>query len=102
MAVEKKTEQPIGWFVFTPLDASEHIEIGYRLHQDFWGLGYATEMSRVLIEYGFDALKLDQIVGITLEENVASQNVLKKIGLRYVRNDRFYEKDVMFFQIDAA
>jgi ribosomal-protein-alanine N-acetyltransferase len=31
-------------------------EIGYRLREQFWGIGYGTETTKVLIDSGFDKL----------------------------------------------
>ncbi|MEM7457356.1 MAG: GNAT family N-acetyltransferase [Planctomycetota bacterium] len=99
MAIEKESGNPIGWFVLTNLDGTELIEVGYRLDKPYWGKGYATEMSRVLLGYGFKQLRLEKIVAVTLHNNRASQNVLTKIGLKYLRDDRFYDKDVMYFEL---
>jgi len=102
MAVEKSTERAIGWFVLTPLDGTDQIEIGYRLKEEFWGKGYATEMSKVILQYGFETLNLDRIVGITHLENDASGNVLKKIGLGYVGKDFYYNIHVHFYELLKA
>jgi len=37
---------------------NKDIEIGYRLHKKFWGMGYAAEMTTVLVDYGFDVLEV--------------------------------------------
>ncbi len=99
MAVEKASDKAIGWFVLTPLDGTEQIEIGYRLKEEFWGKGYATEMSRVILEYGFNIVGLDRIVGVTHLENEASGNVLKKIGLQYIGQEHYYNTDVHFYEL---
>lgn len=99
MAVEKETNSPIGWYILTNLDGTEQIEIGYRLKEEFWGKGYATEMSKVILEYGFETLGLDRIVGVTHLENDASGHVLKKIGLQYVGEDYYYKHHVHFYEL---
>ena len=58
------------------------IEIAYRLPQDCWGYGYATEMASRVLEHGFATLKLARIVGVTHPDNLPSQHVLRKIGMR--------------------
>ena len=58
------------------------IEVAYRLPHGCWGHGYATEMASVVLEHGFAALELARIVGVTHPENLASQRVLRKIGMR--------------------
>ena len=61
------------------------IELAYRLAKPYWGKGYATEAARGWLRYGFDELGLDRIVAVTHPENVASQRVLEKVGMRYER-----------------
>ena len=67
-----------------PLPESDtaDIEIAYRLPHDCWGQGYATEMARGVLEHGFVTLRLARIVGVTHPENLPSQRVLCKLGMR--------------------
>ncbi|HZW02522.1 MAG TPA: GNAT family N-acetyltransferase [Anaerolineaceae bacterium] len=48
--------------------------------------GYATEASRALIEYVFEALRPRRIVATTSRENIASQRVMVRLGMRLERN----------------
>lgn len=98
--VEKASGRVVGIHLLKPLDSSEHIELGYRLLPEAWGHGYATEMGRALVDYGFRDLGLRQIVGITSEANVASQHVLEKCGLRYQGPAHYYGADVRFYSVD--
>ncbi|MDQ5940511.1 MAG: hypothetical protein QG632_237 [Candidatus Dependentiae bacterium] len=61
---------------FTPA-----IEIGWRLASSSWGKGYATEAARAVLQYGFEVLKLDEVVSFTSPLNVRSQRVMEKIGM---------------------
>ena len=90
----------IGWTTLKDLDNTEDIEVGYRLQKEFWGNGYATEAAKALIEYGFNELKLDKIVGVALPENKASVRVLQKAGLEYVGIKKYYNTDVVFYEIN--
>ncbi len=58
-------------------------EVLWTLHPDFWGRGYATEVAQTSLDYGFGALGLGLIFAITLPDNLASQAVMKRIGLTY-------------------
>jgi len=87
---EKESNEFIGFFELAHLDNTEEVEVGYRLHKKYWNKGYATEMTKVLIDYGFNKMGLEQIVGITHPENIASQKVLLKSGLTYVKDAVFY------------
>jgi RimJ/RimL family protein N-acetyltransferase len=57
------------------------VEVGYRLAKAFWGKGYATEAGAVLVRYGFETMRLAQIVAIADARNMASNRVIEKLGL---------------------
>jgi ribosomal-protein-alanine N-acetyltransferase len=81
------------------LDQSPEIEIGYCLARDAWGHGYATESGREVVRYAFEVLGLDHLAGITYPQNQASQEVLKKCGLQYAGEMRYYDVDVHYFAL---
>ena len=97
---EKKSDNFIGFFELAHLDNTDEIEVGYRLLKEYWNKGYATEMTKILIEYGFNKMGLEQIVGITHPENIASQKVLLKSGLTYIKEAFYYDLDVKYFAIE--
>ncbi len=53
------------------------IELAYRLHPRYWSKGYATELAKALIEYGFNKLSLSKIVAIVHPENERSRRVME-------------------------
>lgn len=55
--------------------------LGYRFAPESWGKGYATELACRALQYGFDELKLPEIVAALHENNIASRRVLEKAGL---------------------
>jgi RimJ/RimL family protein N-acetyltransferase len=57
-------------------------EIGWRLARRFWGRGYATEAAQVALNFGFEALALDEIVSFTSVLNERSQRVMQKLGMQ--------------------
>jgi RimJ/RimL family protein N-acetyltransferase len=86
-AVEKSTEQFVGWFHLRPVEGGhpDELELGYRLRRSAWGRGYATEGSRALIEKGFAELGAQRVVAFTMVVHVASRRVMERAGLRFVR-----------------
>ena len=76
------------------------VEVGYRLKSPFWGKGYATEAARAWIAHGLEQLRLDRIVGVTHPENVASQRVLEKAGLRYERMSLYNGNRVRLYAVE--
>ncbi len=98
-AFTKSSGDFIGLFALKTLDKTSQIEVVYRLKPTFWGVGYATEMSRIVVNYGLQALKLPQIVGVTQPANLPSQRVLEKVGLHYVQDAFYYGTIVKLFSI---
>jgi RimJ/RimL family protein N-acetyltransferase len=58
------------------------VEVGWRLHPDFWGQGYATEAAAASLRFGFDEAGLTEIVAFTTTLNTRSQAVMARIGMR--------------------
>jgi RimJ/RimL family protein N-acetyltransferase len=77
----KGTEQTIGACGFVKRDYLPHPDIGYAILPDFEGKGYTFEAAEALMKYGENTLKLPTILGITSEINIASQHILRNIGL---------------------
>jgi RimJ/RimL family protein N-acetyltransferase len=58
-------------------------EFVYFLSRDAWGKGYATEIARRIIEYGFNELKLTEIFATIDDDHSASIKVAEKAGLNF-------------------
>lgn len=81
----------------------EATEVLWALHPDAWGRGYATEVAKAALVFGFEKIGLDLIFAITLESNVASQAVMKRIGLTYKKRvDYKGFRDIVWFDVDRA
>ena len=78
-----------GWVALKKLNCDD-IEVGYRIRRRSWGCGIATEAAARLLAYGFEDLQLDRIVAVTMPENLASQRVLAKLGMRL---EKCYRRD---------
>ncbi|WP_456071448.1 GNAT family N-acetyltransferase [Enterobacter quasiroggenkampii] len=59
--------------------------LGYRFATEAWGKGLATEFSKNSVRYGFCELKLTEISAVVRGNHVASQKVLQKAGLKYIK-----------------
>ena len=57
-------------------------EIGFVVHPDHQGKGYATEAARTLLRIAFEDLGLHRVVGRLEARNAASARVLEKLGMR--------------------
>jgi len=57
-------------------------EVGYVVHPDHAGQGYATEAAAKMLELAFDDLGLRRVIGRIDQRNVASAAVLRRLGMR--------------------
>ena len=74
-----------GWWSLAADDADTGAaELGYRLRQDVWGDGLATERARAVLEHAFGTVGLRRVWAETMAVNTASRRVLEKVGLRHV------------------
>jgi len=93
-AVELTSSQElIGFTGLTTVGFEAHftpaIEIGWRLAAEHWGHGYATEAARAVLQFGFEQLKLPELVSFTVPQNQRSRRVMEKIGMRHDPKDDF-------------
>ncbi len=82
----KSQEEFIGLAAFLKNENNED-EIGYRLREKFWGIGYGTEIVKGLIDHGFRDLGIKLIVADVNTENDKSVKILEK----------FFEPDFEFY-----
>ena len=62
--------------------ADGSVEIGWRLATEFWGNGYVTEAAKQWLRFGFEQIRLDEIVSFAVWNNHRSTAVMERIGMR--------------------
>jgi len=62
--------------------ADRRAELGYWIGIPWWNLGYATEASRAMIDFGFTSLGLHRIMARHMARNPASGRVMQKLGMQ--------------------
>ena len=82
----------VGWILVRPMHFfdearnDEDLELGWRFKQTAWGKGYATEAALAIMR-AFELNGTKQFSALAEEENVASVNVMKKLGMTYLKKD---------------
>ena len=98
--IDKATSKLAGWCGLSYLEYTEYIEIGYGLATAYWGKGLATEAAAAVMKYGFVQLRLERIVAVAYPENIPSQVIMKKLGMKYVKTARFIGGEWVYYVID--
>jgi ribosomal-protein-alanine N-acetyltransferase len=75
------------------------IELGYSIEYKYWGQGMGTEMAKAMVIHGFDDMAVPSIVGITTMDNITSQRVLEKAGLKRDGNMLRADEELALFRI---
>ncbi|MBQ9544356.1 MAG: GNAT family N-acetyltransferase [Clostridia bacterium] len=70
-------------------------EVGYGMNPKYIGNGYMTEALTAFCEFG-KTLGIKKILADTLPDNIRSQNVLKRCGFTFLKEDGnlWWEKDL--------
>lgn len=96
---------PVGTALLVPLPRSDGeptsaYEIGWHLHPDAWGYGYATEAGGALLQRARDA-GLTQVRAVVYPDNSRSRAVCRRLGMTEVGlTDEWYGVEVVEFRID--
>ena len=64
----------------------------YLLHPDHWAKGYASEVAKALIAYGFQRYGWDMIYAGVWDDNPASLSVLAKCGMKQIGTVRYWSR----------
>ena len=61
-------------------------DLGFAYLPQFHGKGYAFEMAQAIVIHAKEKLKISTLSAITLESNMKSKQLLKKLGFHYNQN----------------
>ncbi len=99
--VDKKTARPVGWCGFYGIRAVTHAA-EYRIfigEKTKWNKGFATEATRLMVQYGFEKLNFHKIFLGVNADYLAAVKTYEKAGFvkegvlrdEIFRNNRFYD-----------
>lgn len=93
----------VGTVLLLPLaDGDGEVEVGWHLHPDHWGNGYATEAARAVIQRGLDA-GLDEVVAVVNPDNLPSQAVCRRLGMVHLgTTTQYYGMPLELFRTTSA
>lgn len=102
LAVERAYDQQlVGCISLGTVSPKRQIlEIGYWIGQDYWDRGFGTEASRAVIDYGFEHMNANRIMGRHFMTNPGSGKIMEKCGMIHegvLRHDQV--KDGVFVDV---
>ena len=81
----KEGGAPIGICGLLKRDALDDVDLGFAFVPESWSKGYAFESTTATLAYAHDTHHLTRVVAITSQDNVASVNLLVKLGFYFER-----------------
>ncbi len=101
-AIERPDGVVAGTVLFKPLpNGVGEVEVGWHLHPDSWGHGYATEAARAVIERGFSA-GVPEVYAVVRPGNAPSMAVCRRLGMTALgRLRRWYDVELEAFRLMA-
>jgi len=98
----KKDSKFMGFTGLKFMEDLGRVDLGYRLVKEHWGKGLATESGVASLRFGFEELDFDEIVATILPENLASANVLSKLGFTLEEELTMYGVPQQLFSLQRA
>jgi [ribosomal protein S5]-alanine N-acetyltransferase len=99
LALNKASGQPVGQagLLVQQVDGVEEIGLGYILHRTFWRMGFASEAATASMDYAFKALGRSRVIALIRPENVPSQRVALKLGMKAEKSTHFADYEHLVF-----
>lgn len=91
LAVDRAARRPVGQIgvVRSRVDSGKEPALTYLVHRPFWRRGYATEGVAASRDYVFENLGQARVITLIRPENIPSQGVALKIGMRAERRTQY-------------
>lgn len=83
LLVTKEGNEKVGAVGIFEREGLDIVDIGYSLLEEFEGKGYAFEAAQKVKSIGMDEFGLTKISAIISKDNISSQKLIEKLGLRF-------------------
>ncbi|MGZ3498019.1 MAG: GNAT family N-acetyltransferase [Vulcanimicrobiaceae bacterium] len=99
--VERANGNLVGEVGLHTIPQTGEVEIAWLFARGAWGKGYATEAAQAVLEFGLREIQLPKIICLIDRENHRSIGVANKLGFRYDRIGRYYNRDLMKYYAES-
>lgn len=70
----------IGAVNLNPITGTDKLQIGCQLKREYWGQGFASELTKRILEFGIGELGLKAVYGVFEKNNIVSRRLLERLG----------------------
>lgn len=104
LMIDKELKKPVGklGLLKQVVDYKAEPEIGYILHPDHWGKGYATEAAIATRDYAFNTFNYPYVISLIRSVNLPSQAVARRLGMSVWKKAMFANLEHLVFRIDKS
>ncbi len=102
--IERDSHQIIGAGCIQHLgrDAANPLEIGWRLRQDKWHQGFASEAAQEMARFAFETFGVGTLCAVCHPDNKASEKVMQRLGMQFRAIEHWYDADMLTYAMTRA
>jgi [ribosomal protein S5]-alanine N-acetyltransferase len=82
----------IGAVNLNPIGNSQLLQIGCQLKRDWWGKGFASELTKKVLEFAIGEAGIGTVYGVFEKDNAVSRRLLQKLG--FVWSESRIDQDI--------
>ena len=100
--VIKETKEAIGITQLIYSNKIKGVEIGTKISPDYWSMGYASELSKAIVDYGLNKLGIDEIIAVTDINNAGAIKSLINMGMTLKKYGYYNGAEAVFYSLQRG
>ena len=99
-AVERREDGAlIGGATLLPLPPDDEFEVGWQLHPQAWGHGYASETGLALARWAFEQ-GIEQVIAVVRPANARALAMVRRMGMEWVgETEKYHNLRLQVFRL---
>lgn len=91
----------IGAVNLNPIGNSERLQIGCQLKRAYWGQGFASELTRRVLDFAVGEVGLSEVYGVFAKDNAVSRRLLEKLGFVWIESKMEQDREIEIHRYPA-
>jgi ribosomal-protein-alanine N-acetyltransferase len=79
----KENKSFVGMMNLNPISNSDKTQIGFQIRHRYWQQGFATELTKKIIQFGISEAQKKEIYGFFSKDNIASAKIFQNLGFKF-------------------